>query len=112
MQDVYKNIEEHNPDRKHKVLVVFDDMIANIISNKKLNQIVAELFVRGRKLNISTVLFIQSYFAVPKDVRLNCTHIFIMKIQNRRKLQQITFNHSSDIDFESLKLYESLSETY
>ena len=69
-----------------------------MINNKKLNPIVTELFIRGRKLNISILLITQSYFRVPKDVRLNFTHFFIMKIPNKRKLKQIALNHSSDID--------------
>ena len=98
MQDVYKNIEDYNPRKNHKVLIVFDDMIADMVNNKKLNPIVTELFTTGRKLNISTVLITQSYFKVPKDVRLNATDIFIMKISNKGELQQIALNHSSDID--------------
>ena len=73
IQDVYKNIEDYNPGKKRKVLIVFDDMIADMINNKKLNPIVTELFIRGRKLNISIVFITQSYFNVPKDVRLNST---------------------------------------
>ena len=69
-----------------------------MINNKKLNSIVTELFIRGRKLNISLVFITQSYFKVPKDVRLNTTHFFIMKIPNKRELQQIAINHSSDIN--------------
>ena len=97
MRDVYKNIDEYNPDKENKILIVFDDMIADMINNKKLNSIVTELFIRGRKLNISLVFITQSYFKVPKDVRLNSTHFFIMKILNKRELQQILLNHSSDI---------------
>ena len=82
MQDVYKNVDEYNPDKKRKILIVFDDMIADMINNKKLNSIVTKLFIRGRKLNISLVFITQSYFKVPKDVRLNSTHFFIMKILN------------------------------
>ena len=99
MQDVYKNIEDYNPIKKCKVLIIFDDMIADMINNNKLNSIVTELFIRGRKLNISIVFITQSYFKVPKDFRLNSTHFFIMKIPNKRELQQIALNHSSDIDF-------------
>ena len=99
MQDAYKNIEDYNPKKNRKVLIVFDDMIADMSNNKKLNPIVTELFIRGRKLNISIVFITQSYFKVPKDVRLNSTHFFIMKIPNKRELQQIALNHSSDIDF-------------
>ena len=87
MQDVYKNTEDYNPDRKRKVLIVFDDMIADMINNEKLNSIVTELIIRGRKLNISMVFITQSYFKVRKDVRLNSTHFFIMKIPNKREPQ-------------------------
>ena len=73
MQDFYKNIEEYNPNKERKVLIIFDDMIADMINNKKLNPIVTELFIRGRKLNISLVFITQFYFKVPKDVRLNST---------------------------------------
>ena len=76
MQDVYKNIEDYNPGKKRKILIVFDDTIADMINNKKLNPIVTELFIRGRKLNISIVFITQSYFKVSKDVRLNSTHFF------------------------------------
>ena len=73
-------------------------MIADMIHNKNLDSIVTELFIRGRKLNISLVFITQSYFKVPKDVRLNTTHFFITKIPNKRELQQIAINHSSDIN--------------
>ena len=107
MQDVYKNIEDYNPGKKGKVFIVFDDMIADMINNNKLNPIVTELFIRGRKLNISIVFIMQSYFKVPKDVRLNSTHFFIMKIPNKRELRQIALNHSSDIDFKDfMKIYK------
>ena len=99
MHDVYNSINDNNPDKENKILIVFDDMIADMINNKKLNSIVTELFIRGRKLNISLVFIMQSYFKVPKDVRLNTTHFFIMKIPNKRELQQIAISHSSDIDF-------------
>ena len=74
-------------------------MIADMIDNKNLNPVVTELFIRGRKLNILIVFITQSYFRVPKKVRLNTTHFFIMKIPNEREIQQITYNHSPDIDF-------------
>ena len=114
MQDVYKNIEEYNLDQKRKILIVFDDMIADLINDKKINPVVSELFIRGRKLNISFVFITQLHFKVPKDVRLNSTHFFIMKISNKRKLQQIAINHSSDIDFKDfIKIYKKCtSETY
>ena len=107
MQDVYRNIEDYNPIKKCKILIVLDDMIAYMINNNKLNPIVTELFIRGRKHNIYIVFITQSYFKVPKDVRLNSTHFFIMKIPNKRELQQIALNHSSDIDFkDSMKIYK------
>ena len=77
MQDVYKNIYEYNPGKKRKILVVFDDMIADVINNKKLSLIVTELFIRGRKIHVAFVT--KSYFKVPKDVRLNSTNFLIMK---------------------------------
>ena len=83
MDNIYNNIEEHNPNRKRKMLMVFDDMIADMLSNKKLNPMVTELFIRGRKLNISLVFITQSYFSVPKNIRLNSTQYFIMKIPNK-----------------------------
>ena len=76
MQDVYKNIDEYNEDKEHKILIVFDDIIADMINNKKLNLMVPELLFRGRKLNISLVFITQSYFKVPKDVRLISNHFF------------------------------------
>ena len=95
MRDVYKNINHYNPNKENKILIIFDNMIADMINNKKLNLIVTKLFIRGRKLNISLVFIMQSYFKVPKDVRLNTTHFFFMKILNKRELQQIALNHSS-----------------
>ena len=114
MQDVHKNIEDYNPIKRRKVLITFDDMIANMINNNKLNPIVTELFIRGRKRNISIVFITQSYFKVPKDVRFNSTHFFIMKIPNKRELQQIALNHSSDIDFKDfMNIYKkSTKEPY
>ena len=114
MQDVYKNIEDYNPIKKRKVLIIFDDMTVDMINNNKLNPIVTELFIRGRKLNISIVFITQSYFKVPKDIRLNSTHFFIMKIPNKRELQQIALSHSSDIDFKDfMNIYKkSTKEPY
>ena len=107
IDDIYKNSEEYNPNKRRKILIVFDDMIADMLSNKKLNQIVTELFIRGRKLNISLVFITQSYFAAPKNIRLNSTHCFVTKIPNKIELQQIVFNHSSDIDFQDfMNLYK------
>ena len=98
MHDVYKNIDDYNPDKENKILIVFDDMIADMIHNKKLNSIVTKLFIRGRKLNFSLVFITQSYFKVPKDVQLNTSYFFITKIPNKRELQQTAINHLSDIN--------------
>ena len=95
--DVYKNTDEYNVDKDRKILIVLDDMIADIIKNKKLNLIVTELFIRGRKLDISLAFITQSYFKVPKDFRLNTNHFFIWKIPNKRELREIAINHSWDI---------------
>ena len=110
MHDVYKNIDNNNLDKENKILIVFDDMIADMI-NKKLNSIVTGLFIRGRKLNISLVFISKSYFKVPKDVRNNSTHFFIMKIPNNRELQQITINHSSDINaWDFIEIYRKYTD--
>ena len=102
MNDTYKNIEEYNSNKKLKILTFFDAMIADILSNKKLNPIITELFIGGRKLSISHVFIAKSYFTVPKDIRLNPMHYFIMKIPNKWELQQIAFNHSSNVDFKDM----------
>ena len=102
MDDIHKNIEEHNPNKKRKILIAFYDMIDDMLGNKKPNPIVTELFIRVRKLNISIILIIQSQFTVPKDIRLSSTHYFLMKIQEKKQLQQYAFNHSSDIEFQDL----------
>ena len=108
MQDVYKNIEDYNPRKNRKVLVVFDNMIADMINNKKFNSIVTELLIRGRKLDTSIVFITQSYIKVPKDVRLNSAHFFIMKIPNKKELQQTALDHSSDIDFKDfMKIFKN-----
>ena len=89
-------------------------MIADIMTNKRFQAIIKELFIRCRKLNISLVFITQSYFSVPKDVRLNTTHYFIMKINNKRELQNVAINHSADIDYQELKkIYrECTKETF
>ena len=107
MQDAYKNIEEYNSNKERKVLIVFDGMIADMINNKKRIPVVTELFNRDIELNISIVFIPQSYFKVPKVVRLNTTHFFIMKIPNKKELQRTALNHSSDIDFKDfIKIYK------
>ena len=87
MDNIYKNIEEYNPDKNRKT-IVFDDMIADMLSNKKLNPIVTEIFIRERKLSISLVLITQYYFALSKNIRLNSIHYFSMKIPDKRELEQ------------------------
>ena len=114
MDDVYKNIDDYNPNRQRKILIVFDDMIAYIISNKKFQAIIKYLFVRCIKLNISLVFITQSYFSIPKVVRLNSTHYLIIKINNRRELRNILINHSADTDYKDfVKIYrERTKEPY
>ena len=96
-----KKIEKKNPNKKRKILTVFDDMVADMLKNKILTLIVTELLIRERKLKISLVFVTLSQFAAPKYIRLNSAHYFLMKISNHRELHQITFNHLSDIDFKS-----------
>ena len=103
MDDVHENINDYNPIRRTKKLIVFDDMIADIMDNKKFQVITKELFVRCKKLNILLVFITQPYFFVPKDVRLNSTHYCIMKINNRMKLKNIAIDHSADIDYNDFK---------
>ena len=91
MRNIYKNINHYNPNKENKILIVFDGMIADMIQNKKLNSIVTELFIRGRKINISLVFITQSYFKVPKDVRLNTTHFFITKSLSKTELLFIRY---------------------
>ena len=94
---------------KEKMLIVFDDMIPGIMTNKKFQAIIKELFIRRRKLNISLVFITQSYFPVPKEVRLSCKHYLIMKIHNKRELQNIAINHSADIDYKDfMKIYRKM----
>ena len=90
MDDVYENIDDHNPGR---------NMTVNIMTNKKFQAIIKELFIRCRKLNISLVFITQSYFSITKDVRLNSSHYLIMKINNRKELQNTEIDHSTDIDY-------------
>ena len=85
MDDDYESIDDYNPSRKRKISIVFDDMIADIMSNKIFHTVIKELFIRCRKLNISLAFITQSYFFVPKDARLNSTHYWIMKINNKRE---------------------------
>ena len=92
MDDVHENIDDYNPNKKRKVLNVFDDIIADIITNKTVQSLIKELFIGCKKRKISLVFITQSYFSVPKDVRLNSTHYLIMKINSKRELQNIAIN--------------------
>ena len=83
MDDIYKNIEEYNPNKKRKIFIVFDDIIADMLSNKKRNPTLTELFTRGSKVKISIAFITQSDFAVPKNIRLNSTHYFIKEVPNK-----------------------------
>ena len=114
MDDVFTNIDDCNKQRGRKVLIIFDDMIADIMSSKKFKSIIKELSIRCRKLNISIVFITPSYFRTPKDARLNSTHYVIMKIQSRKELQKIAQENSGDIDFKDfLKTYKDYtSEPY
>ena len=103
LDDVYENIDNYNPKRDRKVLIVFDNMIADIMTNNKFKAIIKELFIRCKKSNISLAFLTQSYFSVPKDAKLNSTHYLIMKINNRRKLESIAINHSAEIYRECTK---------
>ena len=114
MDDVYNNIDDYNTKRKGKNLIVFDDMIAHIMTNKKFQAVIKEIFIRCRKLNISLVFITQYYFSVPKEARLNSTRYVIMKIHSKRELQQIAINHSADIGYNDfLKIYRNcIKEPY
>ena len=111
MDDAFSNIDNYNTKTKRKVLIVFDDMIADIMANKKFEAIIKELFIRCRKLNISIVFITQSYFRTPKDARLNSTHNLLMKIQSKKELQIIAQDNSGDIDFKDfLKIYKECTK--
>ena len=114
VDNAYENIHDYNSSRKRKMWTVFDDMIADIMTNKKFQATIKELFIRCRKLNIAYAFITQSYFSVQKDVRLNSTHYLIMNINNKRELQNIAINHSADIDYQDfIKTYrECTKEPY
>ena len=111
MNDVLEDINNYNKKRDKKVLIIFDDMIADIIRSEKFKAIVSfyyfiELFIRCRKLNISIVFITQSYFRTPKDVRLNSTHYILMKIGHKKELKGIAEENSGHLDFKDfLKIY-------
>ena len=106
MNDVLEDIKNYNKKRDKKVLIIFDDMIADIMRSEKFKAIVKELFIRCRKLTISIVFITQSYFRTPKDARLNSTHYIIMKIGNKKRLKSVAEENSGHLDFkEFLKIY-------
>ena len=106
MGDIFPQIEDYNRKRNRKVLIIFDDMISHVMSDKKAQQVLKDLFIRCRKLNISLCFLTQSYFSVPKDVRLNCTHYILFKLNNKRDLKNIAISHSADIDYKDfMKTY-------
>ena len=110
MNDVFTNIDDYNKQRKRKVLIIFDHMIADIMNNKYFKAIVKELFIRCRKRNVSIVFITQSYFRTPKDARLNSTHYIIRKIQNKKELQSIAQENCGDIDLKDfLSIYQKFT---
>ena len=110
MNDVFTKINDYNKQRKRKVLIIFDDMIADIMNNKNFKAIVKELFIRCRKLNVSIVFITQSYFRTPKDASLNSICYIIMKIQNKKELQIITQENCGDIDLKDfLNMYQNFT---
>ena len=108
IDNILSDIEDYNKKRNRKVLIIFDNMISHVMSHKKAQQILKDLFIRCRKLNISICFLTQSYFSVPKDVRLNCTHYILFKLNNRRELQNIAINHTADIDYKDfIEIYRN-----
>ena len=106
MNDVLDDINNYNKNRDKKALIIFDDMIADIMSSEKFKAIFKELFIRCRKLNISVVFIMQSYFKTPKDARLNSTPYILMKIGNKKELKSIAEENSGHLDFKDfLKIY-------
>ena len=106
MNDVLEDIKNYNKKRDKKVLIIFDDMIADIMRSEKFKAIVKELFIRCRKLNISIVFITESYFRTPKDTRLNSTHYILMKMGNKKELKSIAEENSGHLDFKDfLKIY-------
>ena len=115
MDYAYSSINGYNPNRNREILVVLDDMIADIMTNKQFQAaIIKELFIRCKKLNISLAFITEPYFSAPKRVRINSTYYLITNIHNKRKLKDITINHSPDIDYKDfLKVYKKcISELY
>ena len=110
MDNVFEDIHDYNPNGQWKILIVFDDMIADIMANKKFQVIIKKLFIRCKKLNISVMFMTQSYFSVPKDIRLNSTHL-MMKINNKRELPITAISHSPDINYKNfMKIYRACTK--
>ena len=111
MDDVYDDINDYNPKRKRKVLIIFDNMTADVMTNKKFQTIIKKLFIRCRKINVSLCFISQSYFSVPKHVGLNSTYYVTFKVNNKRESENIAFNHSADIDYKDfLKTYRNCAK--
>ena len=110
MDDVYNNIDDYNLKRKRTILIVFDDMIADVMSKNIFQAIINELFIRCKILNISLVFITQSYFSNAKEARLNSTYYLIMKLHDKRELQKIAINHSADISYKDfVKIYKNMN---
>ena len=106
MNDLLDDINNYNKNRDKKVLIIFDDVIVDIMRSEKFKAIIKELFIRCRKLNISIVFITQSYFRTPKDARLNSTHYILMKIGDKKELKSIAEENSGHLDFKDfLKIY-------
>ena len=105
MNDIYESIEEYNPNEKRKMLIIFYDLIANILKNKKPNPTVTESFIRGRKLSNSLVYITQTYFAVPKNIRENSGHYFIIKIQANKNFNKLRLIIHQLLTFKTLRIY-------
>ena len=106
MDDILSNIEDYNKKRKRKVLIIFHHMISHVMSDKKAQQILKDLFIRCRKLNISLCFFNSIIFSVLKDVKLNCTHCILFKLNNKIELRNIAVDHLADIDYKDfIKIY-------
>ena len=109
--DILSDIEDYNKKRKRKILIIFDDMIFHVMSDRRAQQILKDLFITHSKLNISPCSLTQSYFSVPKDVRVNCAHYILFKLNNKRELQNIAINHSADIDYKDfIEIYRDCTK--
>ena len=111
IDEVYGNIDDYNSSTKRNILIVIDDMIGDIVSNKKIQGVIKDLFIRCRKLNISLMFITRSYFSFPKNFRLNSTHCLIMNINKKRELQNIAINHFPDIGYNDfVKIYREYTK--